>query len=302
MKVWVPVEELAGVATAFPGVEVGVYAGGEDVPPDVESVEFYVPPFMPTSNGAEVMAEMPNLRVVQTLTAGVEALRSHVPEGVTLCNARGAHDASTAEWVVGAILATLHDFPHFAGAQRQRRWKQHFTDALAGKTVLIVGYGSIGAAVERRLAGFEVETVRVARSARAGVQPIERLPQLLPDADVVVLLVPVTAETIGLMDASMLARMGDGALLVNAARGTIVDTDALMDELRSGRLRAAMDVTDPEPLPENHPLWELPGVFVTPHIAGSTGVSAQRAAELVGTQLERYVTGQSLANIVSGHY
>ena len=211
--------------------------------------------------------------MVQAQTAGVDRLLADLPAGATLCNARGVHDASTAEWVVAVMLAALREFFAVRPRPAAGRWNYHFTDCLAGKTVLIVGYGSIGAAVERRLAGFEVQVVRVARTARPGVATVSDLPRLLPGADVVVLLAPVTPETIGMADAAFLGRMKDGALLVNAARGSLLRTDALVAELRQGRLRAALDVTDPEPLPAGHPLWTLPGVFITPHEAASTPVS-----------------------------
>ena len=214
----------------------------------------------------------------------------------------GAHDASTAEWVVAAILAAVRDLPYFALEQAAQRWSYRFTDSLAGKTVLIVGYGSIGRAVERRLAGFEVEVSRVARRARDGVAPVSDLPGLLPTADVVVILAPVTAETIGMVDASFLARMKDGALLVNAARGSLVVTDALVAELRQGRLRAAVDVTDPEPLGPGHPLWEAPGLLITPHVAASTPVSAARSVAFVRAQAGRFIGGQPLQNVIAGKY
>lgn len=234
----------------------------------------------------------------------MDRLRPVIPAGVTLCNARGVHDASTAEWVVGAMLAALREFPFFAREQAAQRWSYHFTDCLAGKTVLIVGYGSIGAAVERRLAGFEVSVLRVARSARpeGGVAPVSELSRLLPTADVVVLLAPVTAETIGMVDAAFLARMKDGALLVNAARGSLAVTDALVAEARSGRLRMTLDVTDPEPLPAGHPLWDLPGVFITPHEGASTPVSLARMAAYVRDQAARFLTGQPLQNVIAGSY
>jgi phosphoglycerate dehydrogenase-like enzyme len=168
--------------------------------------------------------------------------------------------------------------------------------------VLIVGYGSIGGAVERRLAGFEVTVQRVARSEREGVTPVSRLPGLLPGADVVVVLAPVTGETIGMVDAGFLARMKDGALLVNAARGSLVVTDALVGELRRGRLRAALDVVDPEPLDPDHPLWGLPNVLITPHVAGSTAVSAARVLEFLRAQALRFTEGKPLANVVEGTY
>jgi phosphoglycerate dehydrogenase-like enzyme len=245
---------------------------------------------------------MRSLKVLQLQIAGVDTFLPHVPPGAVLCNGRGVHDASTAEWTVGAIIAAQRDFPRFAGAQRDGRWDWHMTDALADRSVLIVGYGSVGAAMERRLLPFETEVVRVARTARDGVHPVGALPELLPQADIVVLIVPFTEETTGLFDADLLARMKDGALLVNAARGPVVDTDALLAELSRGRLRAVLDVTDPEPLPAGHPLWSAPGVFITPHVGGSTPASRRRAVALVREQLERHVRDEPLCNVITGTY
>ncbi|MGH3321077.1 MAG: 2-hydroxyacid dehydrogenase [Streptosporangiaceae bacterium] len=302
IRAWVPTMVADGRGDhRLSGATVEVWDGGR-FPPGVGEVEFYVPPFLGGAETGEIMTKMPRLRVVQTLTAGVEALRAYVPECVLLCNARGAHDASTAEWVVGAILGALHGFPRFAVAQHQHRWDFIRTDALADRTVLIVGYGSIGAAVERRLAGFEVEVLRVARHPQEGVAAETALPDLLPRADVVVVLVPITSETRGMVDARFLARMKDRALLVNAARGAVVDTEALAAELSTGRLRAALDVTDPEPLPSDHPLWRVPGLLLTPHVAGSTPVSYRRSVRLAWDQLQRYVSGQPLVNVISGAY
>jgi phosphoglycerate dehydrogenase-like enzyme len=303
MLVWVPtqivadgLEEVAGLA-----VEV-VTPDGTELPPSAAEVEFYVPPFFPGPEAATAMAQMPRLKVVQTLTAGFDRVRPHVPAGAVLCNARGVHDASTAEWVVGAILACIRQFPYFAAEQSAGRWSYRFTDCLAGKTVLIVGYGSIGGAVERRLAGFDVTVRRVARSARDGVSPAADLRGLLPEADVVILLAPVTAETVGMADAAFLGQMKDGALLVNAARGVLVVTSDLTAELRTGRLSAALDVTDPEPLPPEHPLWGLPNVFITPHVGASTPVSWAAAQRFVRAQVERYLSGQPLVNVITGEY
>lgn len=302
MKAWVPDKEIAAAVADISGVHVDVYAGGDDLPGDPAEVVFYVPPFVATRRSRELLAEMTALRVIQLQVAGVDTFLPHVPAGVVLCNGRGVHDASTAEWVVGGIIAAQRDFPRFTDAQRERRWDWHMTDALADRTVLIVGYGSVGAAIERRLLPFEVEVVRVARSARDGVHPVSALPELLPAADVVVLIVPSTPETTGLADAAFLARMKDGALLVNAARGPVVDTDALVAELSRRRLRAVLDVTDPEPLPAGHPLWSAPGVFITPHVGGSTPASRRRAIALVRDQLARYATGQPLRNVITGAY
>ena len=326
MLTWVPAAWAAAGLAELPGVDVQVVALGRDMgetgatagetgacagatgaaasstPATVGDVEFYVPSFFPSLAGTAVLAQMKRLRVVQTLTAGVDWLRPHLPPGVTLCNARGAHDASTAEWVVAAMLGALRGFPAFSAAQAAGEWAYQGTGQLADKTVLIVGYGSIGAAVERRLAGFEVTVRRVARGARPGVAGVADLPALLPEADVVVLLVPYTPETAGLADAGFLGRMKDGALLVNAARGAVVDTAALVAEVSRGRLRAALDVTDPEPLPPGHPLWSLPGVFLTPHVAASTPVSRRRAAGLVREQVLAYTRGEPLRNVIDGTY
>jgi phosphoglycerate dehydrogenase-like enzyme len=168
--------------------------------------------------------------------------------------------------------------------------------------VLILGHGSIGAALERRLEGFEVDVVRVARTPRDGVHGIDELTDLLPGADIVVVLVPATPETRGLLDAGLLGRMRDGALLVNVSRGTVVDQDALLAELQAGRLRAALDVTDPEPLPEGHPLWAAPGLVLTPHVGGGTAAMAPRARRLVEDQLRRWAAGEPLANVITGDY
>jgi phosphoglycerate dehydrogenase-like enzyme len=316
---WVPANWVAAGLTGLPDIDVEIVALGRDmgqsgdvgdfdVPASVADVEFYVPSFFPSHAGSAVLSRMPRLKVVQTLTAGVDWLRPHLPSGVALCNARGAHDAATAEWVVAAILGALRAFPAFTREQAAGRWVYQGTEQLATKTVLIVGYGSIGAAVERRLAGFEVTVARVARHARPAapgqhsVAGLSDLPDLLPQADVVVLLVPATPATAGMVDSAFLAAMKDGALLVNAARGTVVDTAALVAEVASGRLGAALDVTDPEPLPPRHPLWALPGVFITPHVAASTPVSRQRAAQLVREQAQAYARGEPLRNVISGAY
>ncbi|HEY7325154.1 MAG TPA: 2-hydroxyacid dehydrogenase [Streptosporangiaceae bacterium] len=300
---WVPDQPVADTLAGLAGATVEVVAPEDAVlPASATDVEFYVPPFFPEPPALVAMAAMPRLRVVQTLTAGFDRVRPHVPPGAVLCNARGAHDASTAEWVVGAAIAALRQFPYFATEQAAGRWSYRFTGTLAGTTVLIVGYGSIGHAVERRLSGFDVQVRRVARTARDGVSGTGELPGLLPDADVVILLAPTTAETRGMVDAAFLARMKDGALLINAARGGLVVTDDLVAEVSTGRLGAAMDVTDPEPLPPGHPLWTLPNVFVTPHVGASTPYSMREANRLVRAQAERYLAGQPLANLITGEY
>jgi phosphoglycerate dehydrogenase-like enzyme len=301
--IWVPDQEIADAVGEVGGVSAKVYDGrGGELPGDPADVAFYVPPFVATPHSREILAAMSHLQVIQLQVAGVDTFLPHVPDGVVLCNARGVHDASTAEWVVGGIIAAQREFPGFAGAQREGRWDWHMTDALTDRTVMIVGYGSVGAAIERRLAPFETRIVRVARTARDGVHPVSALPELLPDADVVVLIVPSTGETTGMAGSAFLSRMKDGALLVNAARGTVVDTRALLAELTARRLRAVLDVTDPEPLPAGHPLWSAPGVFITPHVGGSTPASRRRAVALVRDQVARFSAGEPLLNVIKGDY
>jgi phosphoglycerate dehydrogenase-like enzyme len=302
MKTLVPWATVADVLSGLPGVDCLIYDGSDPLPEGLADVEVWIPPLVPLADIPGLVRAMPKLRLIQTVTAGVEPYRPHVPDGVTLCNARGVHDAGTAEWAVGAMIAVLREFPEFAVAQRTGEWTYRYTGALADATVLILGYGSIGAALERRLAGFEVEILRVARTPRDGVYGEDELPRLLPRADVVVLLVPATAATAGLVDAGFLAHMKDGAVLVNAARGPVVDTDALLAELTAGRLRAALDVTDPEPLPPGHPLWTAPGVFITPHVAGSTPASQRRLMGYLRAQFGRYLAGEPLHNVITGAY
>lgn len=281
-----------------------VMPGLGELPSDPGDVEFWVPPFLAKPEVTGLAARMPRLRVVQLLTAGADAWVDRLPGDVTLCDARGVHDSSTAEWVVGAILAYVRELPLFARAQERGEWAYRHTDELAGKRVLIVGAGSIGVAVRARLAPFEVTFTLVARTPRPaeGVYGVDELPALLPEADVVVLLVPLTEQTCGLVDEKFLAAMPDGALLVNAARGPVARTSALVAELASGRLRAALDVTDPEPLPADHPLWELPNVLLTPHVAGSVRGLLPRAYRLVGEQLRRFAAGEPLVNRVVDGY
>lgn len=301
--IWVPDQEIADTLADIDGVSALVYEGlSDELPGDPAEVVLYVPPFAATPKSREIIASMSNLQVVQIQAAGVDTFRPLLPAGVVLCNARGVHDASTAEWVVGAIIAAQREFPEFAGAQREGRWDWRMTDALTDRTVMIVGYGSVGAAIERRLIPFETRIVRVARTARKGVHPVDALPGLLPDADVVVLIVPSTAETTGMVGKAFLSRMKDDALLVNAARGTVVDTGALLAELTRRRLRAVLDVTDPEPLPAGHPLWSAPGVFITPHVGGSTPASRRRAVAFVRAQVARFAAGEPLHNVITSDY
>jgi phosphoglycerate dehydrogenase-like enzyme len=252
---------------------------------------------LPDWHDRETMEELPRLervRVVQALSAGTDWIEDRVPQWATLCNARGTRDAAVAEWVVGALLG--NSYGQFTAA-RERRWSDARPRELQGATVLVVGFGSIGRALEARLKPFGVEVIGVAAHARDGVHAADELPELVGHADAVVLLTPLTADTRGLFDAALLARMRDGALLVNAGRGAVVDTDALVAELEAGRLRAALDVVDPEPLPDDHPLWEL-ALAITPHNAGDTAAADERALRFAAEQLVRFARREPLRNVV----
>jgi phosphoglycerate dehydrogenase-like enzyme len=296
-RVWLP-DSPAAFGSLPPGIEADVWTGGDDLPESADQVEFIVLPFGANPEIIQKIATLPSLRTIQTLTAGVDNILPYIPSHITLCNARGAHTAATAELTVGLIIASYRKLPRFAVAQHEGRWDATASECVAGKHVLIVGYGDIGAAVERRLAGWEVTIERVARHARDGVRSIGELQKILKDADVVVILLPVTDETRQLVNADFLKNMKDGALLVNAARGVIVDTDALLAELTSGRIRAALDVTDPEPLPDGHPLWRAPGLLLTPHVGGTVYEGRGRAYKVVSEQLARLAAGEPLRNVI----
>ena len=305
VTVLLPPYILEGLTTDLVPDAVTWDSGDPDPEPGaLGGVEVFVPPYTASAEDLGLMARMPALRVVQTLTAGVDNLMAQLPDGVVLCNASGVHDASTAELAVGLALASLRHIDEFARAMPEGSWLYDRHEALADKRVLVVGFGSIGRAIARRLAGFDVDLVAVARTARevdaVQVHAMDDLPGLLPTADVVILIVPLTPRTRGMVDAQFLARMRSGALLVNVSRGQVVDTDALVAECRTGRLGAALDVTDPEPLPAEHPLWQIPGVLISPHVGGNTSAFLPRARRLVAAQLHRYAAGEQLANVVVG--
>lgn len=301
MKVWAPEDGLHRLENLPDGVEAEAFplSSGSF---DAEGVRFVVPPLSLPSESPGILSELPDLEVVQTFSAGVDWILAHIPPNVTLCDARGVHDISVSEWVVAAMLAMTKDFPKYRDLQREGRWDRAALGELEASNVLIVGYGSIGEAVEKRLEPFGVDITRVARSEREGVHAIADLAGLLPKADVVVLLLPLTDETEGLFGAELLAKMRDGAIFINAARGAIVETGALLGELSSGRLRAALDTMEPEPLPEGHPLWDAPGVFITQHTAGDTRKFPERAYAMIRSQISRHAAGEPLRNVVHEAY
>lgn len=280
------------------GMTPGIYDGNTPPPGNLDEVEFYVLPYDRGRAPDRLICAMPALRVVQSLSAGVEKLLPLIPDGVRLANARGLHDASVAEHALALILAAQRDMPRWVRQQDAREWTREHTRSLADCRVAIVGYGSIGRAIERFLEAAQAEIVRVARSPREGVHGVRELPGLLSEVDILVLVLPDEPETRGLIGAAELAALPDDALVVNVGRGSTVHTDALLAETASGRLRAALDVLDPEPLPPEHPLWTTQGVLITPHIAGGSSSFYPRAKRLIAEQLRRFVSGQALLNVV----
>lgn len=264
---------------------------------DVSEVEFLVPPYMGDARDLDILGAMPRLSVVQLLTAGYDGALPWIPGGVTLCNAEGVHDASTSELAVGLILASLRGIDDAARAMTTGAWDHGSRVSLADRRVLIVGSGGVGRAIRDRLVPFDVSIRMVARSAREGISGPEELPDLLTQSDIVVIAVPLDDSTRRLVDADFLAQMADGSLLVNVSRGAVADTEAMLNEV--GRLRFALDVTDPEPLPTGHALWSSPNVLITPHVGGDTTAFLPRARRLVREQLVRWADGAPLKAIVS---
>jgi phosphoglycerate dehydrogenase-like enzyme len=288
---------------------------------EVQDVDFWIIPFA-VKSAQKTFQRLRGVKVVQSMMAGVDWITPWLPQDIVLCDGRGLHDISASEWVLTAIMSSLKRFPYYRDMQLRQEWKGQASigngfmdvggaqvgqyavlgDDLAGKTVLIVGYGSIGAAIEARLRPFEVKKiVRVARSPRKDpeVFAVAELRRLLPEADIVVAIVPLTAETHGLIGAAEIGLMKPGALLVNAARGPVVITDALVEALQQNRLHAVVDVTDPEPLPAGHPLWSAPNCMITPHVGGSTPEFIHRAFRFGADQVRRFIAGERLENVVT---
>jgi len=283
-------------------------------------IDVWIPDPYPT-RAMRIWPRLHGVKLVLSLMAGTEWIPRTVGPHVTICNALGAHNIATAEWTLSAILATLKYFPLFFDVQRTGTWKRRFEasehyaritgdtrphyppvmqEELTGKKVLLVGYGSIGKEIERFLAPFHVELLRVARSARTEplVHAVNELESLLPEAEIIILILPLTDESRGLIGRRQLGLMGQGALLVNAARGPIVQTDALVEALNAGKIRAALDVTDPEPLPDGHPLWHCPNLLLTPHVGGSSPQFGPRSVKTAADELRRYIAGEPLRNAV----
>ncbi len=306
MHVWQPFADLEDRTGPNPaGLDVTVWDGTGDLPADAGEVEALVMPYLSGDRVEEVLSKLPRLRFLQTLTAGTDSLRGKVPDGVQVANARGLHDTATSEIAVTLALAGRNNLREYADQRAAGVWSVvGQRPGLADARVLLVGYGSIGKAVLARLTPFECDVTVVARTARTEdgrqVHGFEELPELAAAADVVVLVVPLTDDTRGMVGPDVLARLPDGALVVNVGRGALVDTDALVAQLQSGRIGAALDVVDPEPLPEGHPLWSAPGLVLTPHVGGHARAFEPRARSYVAGVLARLAAGDPPLNLVDG--
>ncbi len=300
LTVLVPDDEGMTVLAEVPRVLPVRYQWGEPVPPEASKAEVLIPGKHPP--GDQLWRTVPNLKLIQLLSAGAEDWVGKVPDGVLLSTCRGAHGGSTAEWVVAVLLSLYRQLDVFAAAQREGRWARQTTDTLQGKRVLVIGAGDLGQHLRRRLEPFDARCTMVGMTARDGVHGVRELPVLLELHDVVVLMVPLTSRTRGMAGAEFLSRMRDGAVLVNASRGAVVDTDALVAELTTGRLRAALDVTDPEPPPAGHPLWTVPGLLLTPHVGGAVRGVRGRSYAVAAAEIARYAGGELPDNLVHGEY
>jgi phosphoglycerate dehydrogenase-like enzyme len=265
---------------------------------DLSEITFYVPTYMGGRPALELTKKMPNLKILQMPNAGFDDALEFVRDGMTLCNGRSIHDDSTAELAVGLTIASLRGFADFVRNQDKSSWVHVRNQSINDKRVGIIGFGSIGSTIAKMLSGFSVEVIHFTQSGRDNTIAISNLDKHLPTLDVVILILPLTAESKHLFNAQRLALMKDGALLVNVARGPIVDTNALVKELNSGRITAALDVTDPEPLPSDHPLWRAKGVLISPHVGGNTSAFEKRARRLIESQLQLLAEGKSLNNVI----
>ncbi|MGB6191985.1 MAG: NAD(P)-dependent oxidoreductase [Terracidiphilus sp.] len=318
LRVGYPSTIAAELFAGFPA-EVELIPLSDKLDHDLD-IDVWIPDPYPT-RAQRIVPHLRGVKLVLSLMAGTEWIPAAMGPHVTICNAHGAHNISTSEWTITAILSMLKYFPLYLDIQRSGIWKRRFEatahyeqitgdtrphyppvmqEELTGKTVLLVGYGAIGKEIERMMAPFDVTMLRVARSARSAprVESVRELDNLIPQAQVIVLILPATAETHHLIGPRQFTLMKKGTLLVNAARGPIVDTDGLVMALNAGKIRAAVDVTDPEPLPPEHPLWKCPNLLITPHIGGSSTQFAPRAVKTAEGELRRYIAGEPLRNVV----
>ena len=302
LVVTVPTTQLADQLGELPDdVEVLVWAMDAAAPRD--RIDIVVPPYM---NAGDVYPWLDGVRtrLIQGQSIGYEGVAAVLPAGHVFANAASVHETSTAELALALTLAAQRQLPDFVRAQEHGQWAHTFTRSLADRRVLLLGYGGVGTAVAARLAPFEVELTVLAHRARdedgLHVHGADELDALLPQAEIVILTLPGGDATRHIIDDAALSLLPDGALVVNVGRGVLIDTDALVDHVRRGRIRAALDVTDPEPLPAGHPLWSLPGVLIAPHVGGASTAMLPRVARLVRAQIDRMRAGEPPLNVVLG--
>jgi len=300
LKVLVPSDLALEILGSSPQLDVIRYQAGEPWrSAHLDATVVVVDNENAAATGAR-FTDLPALRLVQNLSAGYEEWLEHLPHGVAMSNGRGAHGGSTAEWVVAVLLTIYRDLPLFSDYQSKGVWAPRDTETLIGKRVAVLGAGDLAVNLEARLKPFDTDVTLVGRRARHGVLALDDLDEILPGTDIVVSMLPGGDATRHIINAEFLAKLRDGAVVVNAGRGGAVDADALLAELNSGRLRAALDVTDPEPLPPGHPLWTAPGLVLTPHVAGSTAGAKRRALMVALEQITTYASGGTPPNLVAG--
>lgn len=292
MKIWTQWNDLV-IPAGMTHLETDRFIPSQS---QLDEIEFYVPSYMGGFKTIEIIPNMKNLKVVHYNQAGYEDILPHIPKGITLCNGTGLHDVSTSELAIGLAIATRRGFAEFMDNQKQGVWKRTRKPALADSHVGIVGYGHIGKRIAALLEMFETKVTAFTRSGSDGSIKIAEFDEYLPKLDVIILILPLTADSKNFMKAERIRKMKDGATLINVARGAIVDTDALVAELHTGRITAGLDVTDPEPLPDAHPLWSAPNVIITPHVGGDSAAFDPRARKMVQQQLQRLAENKPLIN------
>ncbi len=274
----------------------------DDLPDFKDEIEIYVPTYMGAQKAYDVIDELPNLKYVLLLTAGVDKVLPHIRNGITLCNARGIHDAATAELTLGLAIASRRNIANFVRANNDV-WSLRKTESSLGNArVAIVGAGSVGTEIGRLFRAFGSETSLISRSSKVHGTPIQYADDILRSADIVVIVVPLTKETKGLVDHKFLAKLKTGALLINVARGEVVNTTDLVEELASGRINAALDVTDPEPLPKDHALWSFENCIISPHVGGATETFYEKGKKLLEQNLALIAQGEKPLNVITGTY
>ncbi|HEY9314948.1 NAD(P)-dependent oxidoreductase [Williamsia sp.] len=294
-----PDHALAQLVGPVPGVQVYEWDWRHQaLSEEVENTTFLVSEYAPGPPDPQVLSVLAALRVVQLPSAGYAGWTDALPDAIALCNGRSIHGQSTAEAAVTGVLALLRGIPDSVVAQQRESWAPQDVEQLSGKRVVIVGAGDIGQRIHSLFTAFGCSTVSVGRTERDGVVPVRELAAITSAADVLVVAVPLTEDTTDLIDAALLQRLPDHAIVANVARGPVVNTAALTAEVASGRLRTYLDVTDPEPLPPGHPLWTLPGSLLTPHTGGGEVHWRSRYADLIREQLIRLRDGRALRNVV----